>query len=87
MMPNTAKDRNSENVMTDETNKNGPEAAAPEEFETAAEPQAAEKPEADASTTAPDPLELARAESANCATNIFALLRRWTICAGAPNVM
>jgi molecular chaperone GrpE len=64
MMPNRAKDRNSENVMTDETNKNGPEAAAPEEFETAAEPQAAEKPEADASTTAPDPLELARAESA-----------------------
>jgi molecular chaperone GrpE len=64
MMPNRAKDRNSENVMTDETNKNGPEASAPEEFETAAEPQAAEKPEADASTTAPDPLELARAESA-----------------------
>ncbi|PII39749.1 heat shock protein GrpE [Sinorhizobium meliloti CCBAU 01290] len=49
--------------MTDETNKNGPEAAAPEEFETplSASP---EKPEADASTTAPDPLELARAESA-----------------------
>ncbi|PST27054.1 nucleotide exchange factor GrpE [Mesorhizobium plurifarium] len=49
--------------MTDETTKNGPEAAAPEEFETAAEPQAAEKPEADASA-APDPLELAKAENA-----------------------
>lgn len=47
--------------MTDETNKNGPEAAVPEETVKAAEPQATEKPE---TAAAPDPLELARAENA-----------------------
>ncbi|MCA1369169.1 nucleotide exchange factor GrpE [Bradyrhizobium sp. BRP14] len=50
--------------MTDETNKNGPEAAAPEENQKAAAPEAAEQTEADASTAAPDPLELAKAENA-----------------------
>ncbi|ASY67463.1 heat shock protein GrpE [Sinorhizobium fredii USDA 205] len=49
--------------MTDETNKNGPEAAAPEETVKAAAPEAAEKPEADASAAAPDPLELIKAEN------------------------
>ncbi len=47
--------------MTDETNKNGSGAAAPEENVKAAEPEATEKPEAAA---APDPLELAKAENA-----------------------
>lgn len=47
--------------MTDETNKNGSAAAAPEENVKAAEPEATEKPEAAA---APDPLELAKAENA-----------------------
>lgn len=50
--------------MTDETNKNGPEAAAPEEFDAAAQPETAEEPEADVSAAAPDPLELAKAENA-----------------------
>ena len=49
--------------MTDETNKNGPEAAAPEENAKAAAPEATEKPEADGSAV-PDPLELAKAENA-----------------------
>ncbi|MCA1491018.1 nucleotide exchange factor GrpE [Sinorhizobium alkalisoli] len=47
--------------MTDETNKNGSGAAAPEENVKAAEPEATETPEAAA---APDPLELAKAENA-----------------------
>ncbi|PDT41845.1 MULTISPECIES: nucleotide exchange factor GrpE [Sinorhizobium] len=50
--------------MTDETNKNGAEAAAPEEVAKAAAPDAVEKPEAETSAAAPDPLELAKAESA-----------------------
>lgn len=50
--------------MTDETNKNGAEAAAPEETVKAAR-ETAEKPEADASAALPDPLELAKAESAD----------------------
>jgi molecular chaperone GrpE len=64
MMPKTRTKRYSENVMTDETNKNGPEAAAPEESMKAAAPEATEKPEADASAAAPAPLELAMAENA-----------------------
>ncbi|WP_164924137.1 nucleotide exchange factor GrpE [Sinorhizobium fredii] len=51
--------------MTDETNKNGTEAAAPEEIVKATGPEAAEKPEAGASAAGPDPLELAKAESAD----------------------
>lgn len=47
--------------MTDETNKNGSGAAAPEENVKAAEPEATEKPE---EAAAPDPLELAKTENA-----------------------
>ncbi|ASY61484.1 Heat shock protein GrpE [Sinorhizobium sojae CCBAU 05684] len=47
--------------MTDETNKYGSGAEAPDENVKAAEPEATEKPEAAA---APDPLELAKAENA-----------------------
>lgn len=50
--------------MTDETNKNGPEAAAPDENAKAAAPEATDKPEADGSAVAPDPPELAKAENA-----------------------
>ncbi|APG83178.1 heat shock protein GrpE [Sinorhizobium americanum CCGM7] len=51
--------------MTDETNKNGPEAAAPEETVKGVAPEAAEAAAADTSAAAPDPLELAKAESAD----------------------
>ncbi|APG89718.1 nucleotide exchange factor GrpE [Sinorhizobium americanum] len=51
--------------MTDETNKNGPEAAAPEETVKGVAPEAAETAAADTSAAAPDPLELAKAESAD----------------------
>ncbi|WEX77761.1 nucleotide exchange factor GrpE [Sinorhizobium numidicum] len=50
--------------MTDETKKNGPEAAAQAEKMAAAAPETAERPEADVSAAAPDPLELAKAENA-----------------------
>ncbi|TCN36190.1 nucleotide exchange factor GrpE [Sinorhizobium americanum] len=51
--------------MTDETNKNGPEAAAREETVKGVAPEAAETAAADTSAAAPDPLELAKAESAD----------------------